>query len=269
VIPKDVTPLVRQVFVNVCPLFTRLAHVPVERVDFLVDSTLGITPASRRRRTQYCATFQMPVSRATSDKQAGFPGGIESPYEFNQTLQLQNLVSDIENSLFYSVAEPPIKDSAGRWLPARMDGLFSLIETNNVRTPLNSGGYTVHDFVRDIAKSPFDLLFISSDFFLAFAEWGIAAYHVGAKTVFGTPIAAYEVPFLSGVRVIPAPRMRPKSAVALRLEDVSIRSKEPVQWRPRENDARVSGEWFAEVTIELKNEHHHSAVSGITRFAAS
>ena len=58
-------------------------------------STVGVA------RTQYCQTFQFPVQVGGSAQTARaqvLPGGIQTPFDFNQTVQLQNMVDDIENS---------------------------------------------------------------------------------------------------------------------------------------------------------------------------
>ena len=35
------------------------------------------------------------------------PGGIQTPFDFNMTVQLQNMVDDIENSGYYGIAQGP------------------------------------------------------------------------------------------------------------------------------------------------------------------
>ena len=35
------------------------------------------------------------------------PGGIQTPFDFNMTVQLQNLVDDIENTCYYGLAQAP------------------------------------------------------------------------------------------------------------------------------------------------------------------
>ena len=58
-------------------------------------TTIGVA------RTQYCQTFQFPVQIGGSAQTARaqvLPGGIQTPFDFNMTVQLQNMVDDIENS---------------------------------------------------------------------------------------------------------------------------------------------------------------------------
>ena len=61
-------------------------------------------------RTQYCQTYQFPVQIGGSAQTARaqvMPGGIQSPFDFNMTVQLQNMVDDIENTIYYGVAQRP------------------------------------------------------------------------------------------------------------------------------------------------------------------
>ena len=73
-------------------------------------STIGTS------RTQYCQTFQFPVQIGGSAQTARaqvMPGGIQSPFDFNMTIQLQNMVDDIENTCYYGLSQAPV-DSAAR-----------------------------------------------------------------------------------------------------------------------------------------------------------
>ena len=57
-------------------------------------------------RTQYCQTYQFPVQIGGSAQTARaqvMPGGIQTPFDFNMTVQLQNLVDDIENCCYYGL----------------------------------------------------------------------------------------------------------------------------------------------------------------------
>ena len=83
-------------------------------------------------RTQYCQTFQFPVQIGGSAQTARaqvLPGGIQTPFDFNMTVQLQNMVDDIENSCYYGIAQGP-NDSLG--VTAKMNGLRSIFQTNNI-----------------------------------------------------------------------------------------------------------------------------------------
>src|SRR5512144_622820 len=83
-------------------------------------------------RTQYCQNFQFPVQvggSAQTTRAAVMPGGIESPFDFNKTMQLQNMVDDIETSIYIGIGEAP-NDATG--VTAKMNGLKTIITTNKV-----------------------------------------------------------------------------------------------------------------------------------------
>ena len=60
------------------------------------------------------------------------PGGIQSPFDFNMTIQLQNMVDDIENCCYYGIAQAPVDSST---TTAKMNGLNQIIVTNNTSSP--------------------------------------------------------------------------------------------------------------------------------------
>ena len=239
-------------------------------------TTIGVA------RTQYCQTFQFPVqiggSAQTAQAQV-MPGGIQTPFDFNMTVQLQNMVDDIENSVYYGVAQAP-SDSAG--VTAKMNGLRSIFVTNNISTwtnttPVNAAAYGSTDLIRDtlqVARSgggeP-DLLVVSTNFMSGFATWGQAIQRVPAgETVFGTPINVLEAPFLHGVTIVEAPLLRPYTAIALTSSEVYIRNKRNPFWQLRGSRGdMVEGDWIAELAIEVVNESHHAWVEGITAFSAN
>jgi hypothetical protein len=114
-------------------------------------------------------------------------------------------------------------------------------------------------------------MLVSTDFLTGFAVWGHAVQRLDAgATAFGTPIDLFEVPFLSGISLVPAPLLRPGTAICLSGPEVRIRLKRPLFEKPRgsRGDA-VEGDFIMEGAIELDNEAHHAWVNGITAFAAS
>ena len=115
------------------------------------------------------------------------------------------------------------------------------------------------------------LLVVSTDFLSGFAVWGHAAMRLHAgSNVFGTPIDLFEAPFLSGISIIPAPLLRPGTAICLSDPEVRIRLKRPMIDKPRgsRGDA-FEGDIIMEGAIELDNEAHHAFVTGVTAFAAA
>jgi Family of unknown function (DUF5309) len=243
-------------------------------------TTIGVS------RTQYCQTFQFPVQIGGSAQTARaqvLPGGIQTPFDFNMTVQLQNMVDDIENSVCYGIAQAPV--DTGNPLTsttAKMNGLRSILVTNNISsltntTPVNAAAYGSTDLIRDTLQAcrqgggeP-DLLVVSTNFMSGFATWGQAIQRVPAgETVFGTPINVLEAPFLHGVTIVEAPLLRPYTAIALTSSEVYIRNKRNPFWQLRGSRGdMVEGDWIAEMAIEVVNESHHAWVEGITAFSAN
>jgi hypothetical protein len=233
-------------------------------------------------RTQYCQTFQFPVQIGGSAQTARaqvMPGGIQTPFDFNMTVQLQNMVDDIENCMYYGVAQPP-NDATGS--TAMMNGLRSIFVTNNISsltgaTPVNAAAYGSTDLIRDTLQAARsgggepDLLVVSTNFMSGFATWGQAIQRVPAgETVFGTPIYVLEAPFLHGVSIVEAPLLRPFTAIALTSSEVYVRNKRNPYWSLRGSRGdMVEGDWIAELAIEVVNESHHAWVEGITAFSAN
>jgi hypothetical protein len=234
-------------------------------------TTIGVS------RTQYCQTFQFPVQIGGSAQTARaqvMPGGIQSPFDFNQTIQLQNMVDDIEFTSYYGLSQAP-NDSTG--VTAKMNGLRAILQTNNVTAPTNAAAYGSTDLIRDTLQAARagggepDLLVVSTNFMSGFATWGQAVQRIPAgETVFGTPINVLEAPFLHGVTIVEAPLLKPFSAIALTSSEVYIRNKRNPYWNLRGNRGdMVEGEWIAEMAIEVVNESHHAWVEGITAFSAN
>jgi hypothetical protein len=207
------------------------------------------------------------------------PGGIQSPFDFNMTIQLQNMVDDIENTCYYGIAQPP-NDTAAT--TAKMNGLRYILQSNNISpatstTPTNASAYGSTDLIRDTLQAARsgggepDLLVVSTNFMSGFATWGQAVQRIPAgETVFGTPINVLEAPFLHGVTIVEAPLLRPYTAIALTSSEVYIRNKRNPYWNLRGNRGdMVEGDWIAELAIEVVNESHHAWVEGITAFSAN
>lgn len=238
-------------------------------------------------RTQYCQTFQFPVQIGGSAQTARaqvMPAGIQSPFDFNMTVQLQNMVDDIETSCYYGVSQAPLDaaNNAGVPVTAKMNGLKYILQTNNISsatnsTPVNASAYGSTDMIRDTLQAARsnggepDLLVVSTNFMSGFATWGQAIQRVPAgETVFGTPINVLEAPFLHGVTIVEAPLLRPFTAIALTSSEVYIRNKRNPYWNLRGNRGdMVEGDWIAELAIEVVNESHHAWVEGITAFSAN
>ncbi len=234
-------------------------------------TTVGVS------RTQYCQTFQFPVQVGGSAQTARaqvMPGGIQTPFDFNMTVQLQNMVDDIENCIYYGQAQAP-NDAVG--ITAKMNGLKYILQTNNTTSPTNASAYGATDLIRDTLQAARqgggepDLLLVSTNFMSGFATWGQAIQRVPAgETAFGTPINVFEAPFLHGVTIVEAPLLQPFTAIALTSSEVYIRNKRNPFWQLRGSRGdMVEGDWIAELAIEVVNEPHHAWVQGITAFSAN
>ena len=242
-----------------------------QEIDQTGLSTIG-TPL-----TQYCQTFQFPAQvggSAQTTRASVLPGGIQSPFGFNQTMQLQNCVNDIERTMMYGLAQAP---NVSNTQTAAMNGLRALIVTNKTFTPTNASAYGSVDLVRDTlqacrtAGGDPNLLFVSTDFMSGFATWGHAVQRLTAgETVFGTPIKILRAPFLDDVTVVEAPLLRKGSAFVINTDEVYTRWKRQLFWNQRGNRGdMIEGEWIAEAAIQVENEMHHAWVEGITAFSAN
>ncbi len=262
---NDISEAIRAWYVNRCPLITRLPWVPCERVDFQMYSVRSFSNGTAgTARTQYCQTFSMPVVVAKPDVNVQvLPDGIQSPFDFNMTCQLQNMIDEIETNIYYGVGGPQVSDGLGNVWP-HMHGLRSILKTNNRRMAAElrpDGGY---DFIRDTLQAARNsggepnLLVISTNMMMAFAVWGwpILRINIG-QTVLGTNIVAFECPQLHGVKIIEAPLLRPYTAIALTSQEVYVRNKVNPMWRPGTTAGGLPcGDWYAEMAIEVVNEQH-------------
>ncbi len=91
-----------------------------------------------RRLLAYAVLPDVPVPRADrrfgADRQAQvMPGGIQTPFDFNMTVQLQNMVDDMENCCYYGIAQAPTDavNNSGVPITAKMNGLSNIFVTNN------------------------------------------------------------------------------------------------------------------------------------------
>lgn len=227
--------------------------------------------------TNYCQTFQFGVQvggSAQSTTAQVMPGGVQTPFSFNQTIQLQNMVDSIETTLYYGLGQAP-NDSTG--VTAKCAGLKSLLVTNNTTVPTNLSSYASSDLIRDTLQAcrtgggeP-DILVVSTNWMSAFSIWGQAVQRLSAgETEFGTPIKIIKAPFLDDVTIIEAPLLRPFSAIALTSSEVYIRNKRNPFWQQRGIRGDMwEGDWISELGLQVVNESHHAWLEGVTAFSAN
>jgi hypothetical protein len=237
---------------------------------------VNLTSVSRipQATTQYCQTVQHAYQVGGAlQSDANYVTGIATPLDRDRMLAIQHVMDDFESACCYGKGVP-LSSAASRPL---MKGLQSLLQTNNTSTPTNAAAYKPSDLVRDTLQACFNgggnptIMLVSTDFLSGFAVWGHAAMRLNAgSNVFGTPIDLFEAPFLSGISIIPAPLLRPGTAVCLSDTEVRIRLKRPMIDKPRgsRGDA-FEGDIIMEGAIEVDNEAHHAWVTGVTAFAAA
>lgn len=237
---------------------------------------LNITSVSRipQAVTQYCQTVQHAYQVGGAlQADSNYVNGFATPLDRDRMLAMQHVMDDFESACYYGKGVP-LSASTSRPL---MKGISSLIQSNSTSSPTNAAAYKPSDLVRDTLQACFNgggnptILLVSTDFLSGFAVWGHAAMRLQAgSTVFGTPIDLFEAPFLSGISIIPAPLLRPGTAICLSDPEVRVRLKRPMIDKPRgsRGDA-FEGDIIMEGAIELDNEAHHAWVTGVTAFAAS
>jgi hypothetical protein len=237
---------------------------------------INVTSVSRipQAVTQYCQTVQHAYQVGGAlQADTNYVTGFATPLDRDRMLAMQHVMDDFESACYYGKGVPL---SAGTSRPL-MKGIASLIVTNNVTSPTNAAAYKPSDLVRDTLQACFNgggnptVLLVSTDFLSGFAVWGHAAMRLPAgSNVFGTPIDLFEAPFLSGISIIPAPLLRPGTAICLSDPEVRIRLKRPMIDKPRgsRGDA-FEGDIIIEGAIEIDNEAHHAWVSGVTAYAAA
>lgn len=234
---------------------------------------ISYTPTST---TQYLQTIQHPWqvggSLATNTAVA-LPSGVPNWVTREKMAAMQRVMDDTERAFYYGRA---VARAATTTRPA-MNGLRALLTTNTTTSPTNAAAYKPDDLIRDTIQKCYDgggnpgILVVSSDFLTGFAVWGHAAMRLDAgANLFGTPIDVFTVPFLSGINVVPAPLLRPGSAICLTEMEVKQRIKRALYNKDRgsRGDAE-EGDIITELAIEVENEAHHAYLSGVTAFSAA
>lgn len=223
--------------------------------------------------TQYCQTvqhaYQVGGSLQANDN---YVSAFATPLDRDRMLAIQHVMDDFEASSYYGRG---VSISATDVRPMQK-GLRTLLATNKTTSPTNAGAYKPADLIRDSIQKCFDnggnpsIMLVSTDFLTAFALWGFAAMRIPAgANAYGTPIDLFEVPFLSGLSIIPAPLLLPGTAVCLSAAEARIRLKRSMIDKPRGSRGdSIEGDVIMEGAIEVDNEAHHAWIQGVTAFAA-
>lgn len=224
--------------------------------------------------TQYCQTVQHAYSIGGAlQAKDNYVSGLGSPLQRDKMLAAQHCFDDFESACYYGVGFS-LASTTGR--PA-MKGLKALLTTNNTTSPTNASQYKPSDLIRDTVQKCFDnggnpsVMLVSTDFLTGFAIWGNAAMRIMVgENVYGTKIDLFEVPFLTGISIVPAPLLRSGTAICLSEAEVRVRMVRPLfdKERGSRGDA-FEGDMIMEGAIEADNEAHHAWVSGITTFSAT
>ena len=246
----DVAVVIRNWFVNRCPLLTRLPW--------------SSTPAPDFADRQLTETFIQVVG----DSQItvpGIPGGIQTPFDFQMTVQLQNFVDAIERAFYHSRMTPsPSYDPRSQTFADRkMAGLGELISTNIARHGRGEVyiqyqaeedliWHTLGAIKRSGGKA--DVLFAASDVVRYFCQKGWRLTSLG-ETVFGTPVIAYKSSKMTDVTIVEAPLLQSGTSLAADIAELEVQVVVSPCWvRNSKPTLEDGGHWWAELAIDIKNE---------------
>lgn len=221
---------------------------------------------------QYSQTSQKAYQIAGSLQSAtNFLGGRTTPLDRDRMLAVQHVMDDFERGMYYGKGQA----LSGSVTRQTMKGLATVLATNNVTSPTNASAYKPSDFTRDLLQSCFtaggkpDIILVSPQFLGGLSTWGFNLQLLPAgSTELGVQIEEYTVPFLGGVKLLPAPLLDGYTAIALNTSEVSIALKRRLDVYPRgrRGDAE-EGDVIIEGAIDIENESHHAYCTGITGFA--
>lgn len=228
---------------------------------------------------QYVQTFQYPVQiggKAERISNVALPPGVNSVMGRDRALKLVDAIREIERTFYYGEGEKP----AAVGDRAKSKGLKKLITSysSGAHVKTNAGAsYTRASFIADtIAKiydaggNP-DVILCSTNFLTGLDTWvpTKTAIMGSATTTMGFPINTFVLPLTAmPLTFVPAPGLRPGTAIVLSSNDIDVRYLQEMTWTPRERrgDA-IEGDWIGDYAINLGHPSWHAWVSGITSFA--
>ncbi len=221
---------------------------------------------------QYAQTSQKAYQVAGSLQSAtNFLDGATTPLDRDRMMAVQHVMDDFERAMYYGKGAA-LSSTVTR---QTMKGLKTVLSTNNTTSPTNASSYKPSDFTRDALQSCFtyggkpDMILVSPPFLSGLATWGYPLQLLPAgSSQLGVQIEQYTVPFIGGVKLVPAPLLDGYSAIAINTDEVSIAIKRRLDVYPRgrRGDA-IEGDVIIEGAIDVENESHHAWVSGVTGFA--
>jgi hypothetical protein len=232
-------------------------------------NALSMLPAMVAQYAQTCQkAYQVGGALAST---GNFMDGQIAPLDRDRMMALQHVMDDFERACYLGKGAA-LSSTVTR---QTMKGLKTLCTTNNVTSPTNLSAYKPSDFTRDTLYACFaqggepNMLFVSKEFLTGLQTWGytLQQVQVGA-TALGIQPTVFNVSWLGGVQIIPAPLLPAYTAFAINTREVKLRIKRPLDDYPRgrRGDA-IEGDMIMEGAIEVENQSHQAWVQGITGFA--
>lgn len=222
--------------------------------------------------TQYSQTVQHAVQVAGNQQSAtNYMGGAVTPLQRARMLALQHTMDDFESAMYYGKGQG-VNASVNNQV---MKGFQTLLTTNSTTSPTNASSYKPSDLVRDTVQKCYtaggnpDTLIVAPSFLVGLETWGFNLQLIPPKsTELGVRIQELYVPFLNGIRIIPAPLLASGQAICFNSAEVKVRVKRQLDYIPRgiRGDA-TEGDVIMEGALDVENEYHHAWLSGVTGFA--
>lgn len=200
-----------------------------------------------------------------------YMGGSITPLDRDRSIAMQHAMDDFEGALYRGKG---VKNTSSV-LNQTMKGFETLLTTNNVTSPTNGSAYKPSDFITDGLQACFnaggqpDIMLVSQDFLGGMARWGWTLQRLDQPvTELGVKADVFEVPFLGGIKMIPAPLLPTGTAIILNSQECTIRLKRPLLDMPRgrRGDA-IEGDMIMEGALDVENEYKHAWITGVTGFA--
>lgn len=221
---------------------------------------------------QYSQTIQHPYQIGGSLQSASnYMDGAITPLDRDRMMAIQHVMDDFERACYLGKGQALSSTVSNQ----TMKGFKTRLTTNNTTSPTNASSYKPSDFNRDVLQKCFtyggepDMILVSSEFLTGLFTWGYTLQQLNVgETELGIKPTVFTVPFLNGVRLIPAPLLPSYTAIAFNTREVRLRIKRDLMIKERgsRGDA-IEGDVIMEGAIEIENESHHAMVSGITGFA--
>lgn len=238
----------------------------------------GISPRVWKN-TNWVQNLQHPVEvpgllqDTTNFRSRLMHSGAATPLDAFRMEALDNMVDDFERSIVYQRGISPIDTDTKR---AKTKGIRQQLQEAGswLWQPQNYAAYTPFDFLRDVFQGPSgvggapDLYFISNDWPAGLARWKmpLATIDMG-QTKLDVRIEAFTTPATTGIFIV-APRLRPGTLVAVRGEDLMLRSMRLPTWYLRGKTGDVwAGDMIARLGVQVNYPEQARMIEGVTNWA--